>query len=114
MQDDAETLKLLIIRGADVQKRLKQGTTCLHAAVRAQSKACIYALLSHGADPAAQDDDGMSSIDLAERLAYPEVLAQLVGRSVQSHVESAILASEQRLQVCDCSSHVCWLQKWRP
>jgi hypothetical protein len=63
-------------------------------------------LLSHGADPVATDADGVSSLDLAERLAYPEVMAQLVGNSVQSHVESAISASEQRLQVRRCISHV--------
>jgi ankyrin repeat protein len=56
--------------------------TALHYAAKAGFVKTIKVLLDHGADPAAQDDNGFTALDWLER-AVPSVDRQAVGRLLQ-------------------------------
>jgi ankyrin repeat protein len=74
----AESVRLLVEAGADVNARQQGGFTPLHAAAQHGDPAMLHLLLSKGADAAAATDDGRTAegfareaghADLAERLA---------------------------------------------
>lgn len=99
MQGDADTVSLLLSRGADVRRRLRGGGTCLHVAVRHNHAACVKALLAHGADADTADADGETCLDLAERLALPDVVALLVRAAVSRNVDNTLAESRSRDEV---------------
>jgi len=61
----AETIALLIARGADPNAVCKRGVTPLHRAVRCRCAAAAAKLLELGADPARPNGNGSMPIDLA-------------------------------------------------
>ena len=92
-------MALLLSKGADVQRCLRGGGTCLHVAVRREHAAAAKTLLAHGADPDAADVDGETSLELAERLALPDMVACLVHAAVGRTVDKTLEASRSRDEV---------------
>lgn len=64
--DPANTLKCLLDAGADPNARGYRGETALHHAVMYGSKESVCVLLSGGADITIENDNGESSVELAE------------------------------------------------
>lgn len=60
---DEDTARLLIEKGADVQGRTRDGSSALHAAMYLGHPAVVQLLLSHGADPEAQNNRGERPLD---------------------------------------------------
>jgi truncated hemoglobin YjbI/ankyrin repeat protein len=88
-KDDPEYVAALLRHGARVDDRrettqMTDGgrATALHYAAKAGFVNTSKVLLDHGADPAAQDDNGFTALDWLER-AVPSVDRQAVGRLLQ-------------------------------
>jgi ankyrin repeat protein len=76
--------RLLIEAGADVKHRNESGTTALiEAAALGGTEALDFVklLLSHGADPDAQDNQGVSARDVAHEFGAPQLLALINERT---------------------------------
>ncbi len=77
----AETVRLLLTHGADVNKGNNDGITPLMGAASRGNLAVAEALLAAGADPAAQiffgHDQGETALSLAMRNNYPEIVRLL-------------------------------------
>ncbi|MCJ1250208.1 hypothetical protein MMC30_007434 [Trapelia coarctata] len=58
---------ILILRGANVNRRAFDGTTLLHVAARSGSVGYLGLLLNSGADPTVRDADGETPLDIALR-----------------------------------------------
>jgi hypothetical protein len=88
-KDDPKYVAALLRHGARVDDRrlTGQGTdggraTALHYAAKAGFIKTIELLLEHGADPKAEDDNGLTPLDWLERAA-PSVDRQAVRRLIQ-------------------------------
>ena len=95
------TLVLLLLPGADVRARDKQGNTLLHDAVRRNDPELVTGLLEMGADPNARDADGNTPLlDLAQYgyLHGQEILAAL--RSKGAKLEARNNRGETPLLIC--------------
>jgi ankyrin repeat protein len=60
--NDAERVKLLISKGADVNGRDAQGSAPIHTAARNRNSPLIALLVDHGADVNARDSDGFTAL----------------------------------------------------
>ena len=76
----AEAVRLLVDAGAPVNGKQQQGWTPLHEAVRQGNTDMTSYLLSHGADPKQQNDDGTSAIGLAATEGNASILKLLKGQ----------------------------------
>ncbi|MCO4762964.1 MAG: ankyrin repeat domain-containing protein [Myxococcales bacterium] len=64
-QCDVAIIEGLLQRGANANTRSDDGRTVLHAATQRGEVEVVRTLLAHGADPAAQDTQGATPLDLA-------------------------------------------------
>ncbi|XP_031556000.1 ankyrin-3-like [Actinia tenebrosa] len=65
-QGDAESVKILLENGAEVNRQALNGSTPLHEAAQSGSLDCILMLLSYEADLFAENDNGFLPIDKAK------------------------------------------------
>ncbi len=82
-QPDKTIPNFLILKGADVNNRNVHGLTSLHLCSFYRNVKQIEYLLSVGARPDITNDAGMTAVDYARELNYPEILA-LFRRYTQS------------------------------
>ncbi len=80
---NAETVALLLERGADVDARQQVGYTPLMAAAAAGRQDLVDVLLRHGADPARRNDEGKTAADIARDHGHADVAAGLEGGGAQ-------------------------------
>ncbi|HUS04995.1 MAG TPA: ankyrin repeat domain-containing protein, partial [Bryobacteraceae bacterium] len=76
---DAETMKLLLARGVDVNARAR-GTTALLDAINRNDGVIVDLLLAHGADATAQDDDGFGALVSATSYADLTIFRKLIAK----------------------------------
>lgn len=76
---DAETMKLLLARGVDVNAR-GRGTTALLDAVNRNDSGMVDLLLAHGADVGALDEDGSSVLAAATSYADVSMFQKLIAK----------------------------------
>ena len=74
---DAESARLLIEAGADLDARQAGGFTALQAAAHHDDEAIAALLLRHGADPALRNDEGADAAGIARANESAAVLALL-------------------------------------
>ncbi|HEY2016797.1 MAG TPA: ankyrin repeat domain-containing protein [Bryobacteraceae bacterium] len=86
---DAETLKLLIARGVDVNAR-GLGMTPLFGAVNGNRAAVVDLLLAHGADATARDDDGAGILAYATSHADPAIFRKLIAAGADPKLRDSI------------------------
>jgi ankyrin repeat protein len=65
---DAQTAQLLLDYGADIEARNAGGETALIFAIRKSAGDAAEFLMKHGADPLAQDSNGVVALDQARKL----------------------------------------------
>lgn len=65
-QGDSKTVKILLEKGAEVNRQALNGSSPLHEAARGGHVDCTLLLLNYGADAFADDDNGLLPIDIAE------------------------------------------------
>ena len=76
--DSVEVIQELASRGADINARAREGAqTPLHFAASMGRIKAVEALVALGADPAAQDANGRTPLDVAERAEFADVAAFL-------------------------------------
>jgi ankyrin repeat protein len=75
-----DAVRMLVDAGAPVNGKQDKGWTPLHEAVRQGNAEMTRYLLSHGADPKLQNDDGVSAIGLAAKEERHEMLKLLKGQ----------------------------------
>lgn len=71
-RDPFAALSVLLEAGADVQARDPRGETALHVAARALDPDMVKALVAHGADLHASNEDGKSALQLVEAMEPPK------------------------------------------
>ena len=71
---DAEEVKLLLLRGAEVNRQSLNGSSPLHEAVRAGKTMTAYVLIEHGADLFSETDNGLLPEDLAPNVHMKRLL----------------------------------------
>ena len=69
---DRETMRLLLERGADPNKKQQMDYTALHGAASRGDREMAQLLLDHGADRAARGSDGLTPADVARKYNKPE------------------------------------------
>jgi uncharacterized protein len=74
---DAETARLLIAQGADVNTRQAGGFTPLHQASAGGAREIVILLLEAGADPGLTCDRGKTAADFARERGYAEIASLL-------------------------------------
>ena len=74
---DLATIRLLVERGGDVNRRGGGGSTPLHLAATRGSLPVIELLLERGADAGERTDDGRTAADLALERGHPEAAERL-------------------------------------
>ena len=72
-----DACRLLLERGADVNARQHGGYSALHTPCFANNRAMAELFLTHGADVAAQADDGKTPADVASQQGNMELAAWL-------------------------------------
>jgi ankyrin repeat protein len=77
LSKDAEIVRLLIVRGADVNAAQTAGYRPLHSAAVAGREDLVRMLLDAGADKTARCDRGKTAADYAEERGFGEVAALL-------------------------------------
>jgi hypothetical protein len=75
-----ELIELLVIKGADLGARAKDGSTPLHLAVKRGQLEAARFLLAHGADAAIADAQGCTPLHLAAEGTAVELIAELAAR----------------------------------
>jgi ankyrin repeat protein len=76
---DLETMRLLLVAGADPNERQQGGFVPLHEAAHSDDVEMAELLLAHGADPTLAADDGRDAIRIAADDGSPRVAALLAG-----------------------------------
>jgi ankyrin repeat protein len=76
---NAESVALLLERGADVNARQQVGYTPLMGAASGGRADIAELLLSRGADPSLRSDDGKTAADIAREHSHAELAARLGG-----------------------------------
>lgn len=71
---DAEKVKLLLLRGAEVNRQSLNGSSPLHEAVRAGKTVTASVLIEHGADLFSETDNGLLPGDLAGNVHMKRLL----------------------------------------
>jgi ankyrin repeat protein len=74
---NADSVALLLERGADVNARQQVGYTPLMGAAAAGRQDLVGLLLRHGADPSLQSEDGKTAADIAREHGHPDLAATL-------------------------------------
>ncbi len=77
-KNDLRILHLLINNDADLGAVVKKGNTALIIAARAGKLDCVRMLVEHGADVEYENTNGLTALDYANMVNYPEVAAYLV------------------------------------
>lgn len=72
-----DLIKFVIREGADVNAVDFFGRTPLHIAIRQENLDLVKLLISYGANPKAEFDDGCTAIKLAEKMGNEEIIAEL-------------------------------------
>jgi uncharacterized protein len=73
----AETVRSLLVAGANPNARQNGGFAALHAAAQNGDAQMARDLLEHGADPSLPTDDGRTALSIAEEQGHDEVAALL-------------------------------------
>jgi ankyrin repeat protein len=71
-QDDVETMRLLIERGANTNATNAQGDSPLHVSCRNDDSDGISQLLESSADPALQNEEGESALHVVAAQSNPD------------------------------------------
>lgn len=71
------TIELLLLNGAAVNARQKQGYTALYSAAHHGDMRLAKLLLQYGANPLQKLDDGQTPIDMAQKAGHLELAAML-------------------------------------
>ena len=74
---DADTMQLLLARGADANARQQFGFTALHTAAQHGDEAIVNLLLAFGADTRVSAESGMTPAALAAQYKHPEIAKRL-------------------------------------
>jgi ankyrin repeat protein len=74
---NADSVALLVERGADVNARQQAGYTPLMAAAGAGRQDLVDLLVEHGADPSLRSDEGTTAADIAREHGHADVAARL-------------------------------------
>lgn len=74
---DRDTVKFLVEAGADLEKRNGDGDTPLLISIRQDNHRLATHLVNRGADVNVKTANGLSALDLARQLAYPELISLL-------------------------------------
>ena len=69
--------KILLENGADVKAKQQGGWTPLHRAVNSGSEKLVTLLMSHGANPAEPNEEGVTPLQLAEEKEHHGVISLL-------------------------------------
>jgi ankyrin repeat protein len=72
-----ELIELLVMKGADLRARAKDGSTPLHLAVKRGQGEAVRFLLAHGADATIVDAQGSTPLHLAAEGSMVELIAEL-------------------------------------
>ncbi len=75
--DAAPLVEMLLKAGANVNARNRFLSTPLHDAVAGKNSHVVRILLRHGADPALEDDNGISALESADQAQLDEIAAIL-------------------------------------
>jgi uncharacterized protein len=74
---NAESVALLLQRGADVNARQQVGYTPLMGAAAGGREDLVELLLKHGADPSLRSDDGKTAADVAREHGHADLASRL-------------------------------------
>lgn len=89
---NAETVRLILSKDADVKARPRGGASALYLAARTGELATVKLLLSHGADPNAPDVGGRTSLYMATEGRNPEVIRLLLEHGAKVNIATAFPA----------------------
>lgn len=78
INDDSDTTKLLLVKGAKIDAQNLTGFTALHHAAEAGSAAAAKTLLAAGANPSIRNANGETAADVARREGHMD-LARIIG-----------------------------------
>ena len=87
-KNSAETIRILLKYGADVNYRTKEGQTLLHGAVLRGREDLVDLVLQHGADINAKDKYGYTSLHLAVSHKNKEMVELLVARGADVNAKN--------------------------
>ncbi|MGQ0673387.1 MAG: quinoprotein dehydrogenase-associated putative ABC transporter substrate-binding protein [Hyphomicrobium sp.] len=76
---DIQRIQFLVKKGADVDRRDRQGYTALHSASRHRDDPVLDALIAMGADVNATDQDGFTALHHAVLRNHPHAVTALLG-----------------------------------
>lgn len=82
-----DVIKLLIVNGADVNKRNKDGGTPLHEAVKRNEVETIKALMEAGANPRLVNKDGQTPLDIAIKKENKDIRQFLLQKRVRYYTD---------------------------
>lgn len=69
-QDFADTVRLLVSHGVDINARDKEGNTALHGAAWVLTPARLSILMEAGADPSLTNHSGLTVVDLLNSMSF--------------------------------------------
>ncbi len=78
---DLDTVRALHARGVEVNSRVSNGATALHAAAASGRVDLVEYLLAHGADPSLRSDAGITALDRAKEMDRNSVARLLAERA---------------------------------
>jgi ankyrin repeat protein len=97
MNQDPDTLKLLLDRGADPDIADAEGVTPLMNAARTRCLACVTALLEHGADVRRTDQHGNTALDVARRAGRTRAAELILAHDPEKGPAALLIASREGL-----------------
>lgn len=89
LASDAERVKFLIEKGAEISKPDNQGYSALHSAARQRKPAIVKLLIELKADPNQPDKDGFTPLHHAVMRNHPETVTTLVASGANPEIVAA-------------------------
>ena len=99
---DAETMELLLRRGANVHAKQQLDYTPLHGAASRGDTTIAALLLAHGADRNAKSEDGLTAADVARKYGHPDFAAWLESEGTVARCRTPGRASPYRTDKLVC------------
>jgi uncharacterized protein (TIGR03067 family) len=85
---NVKQVQSLLAKGADINKKNKQGETPLYVAVKRDDKAMVEFLVAEGADIDAKNKDGQTPLHIAARQGHKYVAALLIERGAHPNAKN--------------------------